>query len=118
MDLNPRPRPGLYTDLINQLHQTLQQESVSREFHAFCHLCPPEAPAATELGKLDEQALLEWIRNAKKGSTSGAVALAIMKLLLMLLVELLVALVSLRWYVLSFLRAPSIVILSYVNLCS
>lgn len=59
MDLNPGKRSGLSTDLINQLRQTLQQESVSREFRAFCHLCPPEAPAATELGKLDKQALVE-----------------------------------------------------------
>lgn len=40
----------------HKLHQTLQQQSVSRDFHAFCHLCPPEVPAATELGKLDKQA--------------------------------------------------------------
>ena len=66
MDLNPRQRPGLSTNLINQLHQILQQESVSREFHAFCHLCPPEAPAATELGKLGKQALLEWSQKCKE----------------------------------------------------
>ena len=66
MDLNPRQRPGLSIDLINQLHQTLQQGSVSREFHAFCHLCPQGAPAATELGKLDKQALLEWSQKCKE----------------------------------------------------
>lgn len=66
MDLNPGQRSGLSTDLINQLHETLQQESVSREFHAFCHLCPPGAPAATELGKLDKQALLAWSQKCKE----------------------------------------------------
>lgn len=50
---------GLSTNLINQLHQILQQESVSR-------LCPPEAPAATELGKLDKQTLLEWSQKCKE----------------------------------------------------
>lgn len=66
MDLTPSMQTGLSTNLINQLHIILQQESVSREFHAFCHLCPPEAPAATELGKLDKQALREWSQKCKE----------------------------------------------------
>ncbi len=66
MDLTPRQQSDVPTDLISQLHQTLQQGSVSREFHAFCHLCPPEAPAATELRKLDKQSFLEWSQNCKE----------------------------------------------------
>lgn len=66
MDFNLRQRSDFTTDLISHLHQTLQQESVSREFHAFCHLCPPEATATTELRKLDKQALLEWSQKCKE----------------------------------------------------
>lgn len=66
MDLNPRQQSGLSTDLINQLHQTLQQEYVSREFYAFYHLYPPEALITIRLGKLDKQALLDWSQKFKE----------------------------------------------------
>lgn len=50
---------GLSTEILQLLEKTLQEESVSREFHALCHLCSSDAPAAVKLSILDKEALLQ-----------------------------------------------------------
>lgn len=51
---------GLHTEVLKQLQQKFQKETVSREMHAFCHLCPAGSPAATDLINLDRGHLLQW----------------------------------------------------------
>ncbi|KAI9858312.1 MAG: hypothetical protein M1813_007587 [Trichoglossum hirsutum] len=51
---------GLPANVLSLLRQTLQDEPISREFHAFCHLCPPDAPAIADLPKLDKEGLVRW----------------------------------------------------------
>ena len=56
MDLNSIAFSGLPTHILSQVEQNLQTP-VSRELHAFCHLCLPDAPAATELLRLSKEEL-------------------------------------------------------------
>lgn len=50
---------GLPLNILKQLQGNIHQP-VSRELHAFCHLCPADAPAATELINLNEDRLLQF----------------------------------------------------------
>ncbi len=52
----PNPLNGLHVNILNQVQQNLQQP-ISRELHAFCHLCPAHAPAASEPVKLNKDDL-------------------------------------------------------------
>ncbi len=56
---------GLPPHILSQVEQKLQ-EPVSRELHAFCHLCSPDAPAATELLRLSEEELSHLSRACKE----------------------------------------------------
>ena len=65
MDLNSTSFSGLPTYILSQVEQNLQ-EPVSRELHAFCHLCLPDAPAATELLRLSKDELSHLSRACKE----------------------------------------------------
>lgn len=52
---NHIPPSGLPINLLKKLQENLQ-EPVSRELHAFCHLCPADSPAALELVTLNKHA--------------------------------------------------------------
>ncbi len=56
---------GLNVNVLNQVQLQLQKP-VSRELHAFCHLCPADSPAATELVKLNNEELLQWSKVCKE----------------------------------------------------
>lgn len=62
MDLNSASFSGLPTYIITQLEQNLQ-EPVSRELHAFCHLC---LPAASELLRASKGELSHLNRACKE----------------------------------------------------
>ena len=51
---------GFHMNILNQVQQNLQKP-VSREFHAFCHLCA-DAPAATEVVTLNKDGLIQLSR--------------------------------------------------------
>ena len=59
---------GLPTDILIQLQHN-RQDTISRELHALCHLCPPDTPAATELLRLN-RAELSQLSQACKETTS------------------------------------------------
>lgn len=65
MALNSTSFCGLPTHILSQVEQYLQGP-VSRELHAFCHLCPPDAPAATELLRLSKEELSHLSRACKE----------------------------------------------------
>lgn len=52
---------GLPTHILSQVEQKLQKP-VSRELHAFCHLSPPDSPAAVELLRLSQDELSQFNR--------------------------------------------------------
>ena len=56
MDFNSTSFSGLPPHILSQVEQNFP-EPVSRELHAFCHLCLPDAPAATELLRLSKEEL-------------------------------------------------------------
>ncbi len=56
---------GLNVNMLNQMQLQLKKP-VSRELHAFCHLCPADSPAATELVKLNNDELLQWSKLYKE----------------------------------------------------
>lgn len=65
MNLTSTSFSGLPTHILSQVEQNLQTP-VSREFHAFCHLCLPDAPAATKLLQLSKDELSDWSRLCKE----------------------------------------------------
>lgn len=65
MSFDSTPSIGLPTHILNQVEQKLQKP-VSRELHAFCHLSPPDSPAAVELLRLSQDELLQFSGNCKE----------------------------------------------------
>ena len=56
---------GLPTHILSQVEQKLQKP-VSRELHAFCHLSPPDSPAAVELLRLSQDELSQFSGTCKE----------------------------------------------------
>lgn len=63
--MNHTSPSGLPTNVLEQLQKNLQ-ELVSRELHAFCHLCPADSLAASELVTLNKDALLQLSQACKE----------------------------------------------------
>lgn len=63
--MNHTSPSGLPTNVLEQLQKNLQ-EPVSRELHAFCHLCPADSLAASELLTLNKDALLQLSQACKE----------------------------------------------------
>lgn len=96
------PPTGLPINFLKKLQENLQ-EPVSRELHAFCHLCPADSPAALELVTLNKHALLQLGQTCKEPLTSRVAAPVITRHNLMLQALQLKVQLSLQTYLLSLL---------------
>lgn len=70
---------GLPRIILVQLQQNLK-DPISRELHAFCHLCPPDTPVATELLRLNRDELLQLSQACKEAINQWCAALVITRL--------------------------------------
>lgn len=59
------PNLGLLPASLTDIEAQLGGLHITREFHAFCHLCPSDSPAASALASLDQAALLRWSQECK-----------------------------------------------------
>lgn len=56
---------GLLPKPLMDIEAQLRGMQITREFHAFCHLCPSDSPAASALASLDQAALLRQSQECK-----------------------------------------------------
>lgn len=59
------PNLGLLPASLTDIEAQLRGMPITREFHALCHLCPSDSPAASALASLDQAALLRWSQECK-----------------------------------------------------
>lgn len=54
------PSPASRIAMLDWVQRNIGQDLIPRELRAFCHLCPLDAPAVTELCKLNKHDLVQW----------------------------------------------------------
>lgn len=62
------PRPASGIAMLDCVQRNIGQDLIPRELRAFCHLCPLDAPAVTELCKLSKVDLVQWGKKCSKAA--------------------------------------------------